>query len=469
MSQAYKGQDIISDNLSNLRRNGIFIVLLMGCIVCAFVQTALSVALVPIMSEMKVAASVAQWLTSTYSLVMGIMVLAAAFLIRRFPAKPLFLVDMAIFMAGLLLSAVADDFYMLLAGRLLQAVACGILLSLTQVVVLTIYPKNRLGTVMGTFGLAVTAAPVLAPTLAGVMIDLASWRLIFWISLGLSAVILVSGIFLMANVTATQKQRFDFLSMLLCSVGLTGLLIGLGQFGNYPLTHIQVWLPIISSILASTLFVIRQKKLDKPLIDLRIFSNLAYRLAVIASMVMYAVLLAGATLVPLYMQSLRGFSATQAGLLTMPGALVTACCSLIAGRLYDRIGIRKIALGGTLFLFLGSVGFIFLGQNTPIAWLVIFFIIRQIGVGVLMMPIFTWGMSKIPKSHYADGTAMLSSLRTAAGALGAAGFVSAMTVAAGMRVPSDMFLGMQAAFALMAVLALALLLLAIFRIGKADH
>ena len=71
------------------------------------------------------------------------------------------------------------------------------------------------------------------------------------------------------------------------------------------------------------------------------------------------------------------------------------------------------------------MGFIFLGQNTPIAWLVIFFIIRQIGVGVLMMPIFTWGMSKISKSHYADGTAMLSSLRTAAGALGAAGFVSA--------------------------------------------
>ena len=207
----------------------------MGCIVCAFVQTALSVALVPIMSEMKVAASVAQWLTSTYSLVMGIMVLAAAFLIRRFPAKPLFLVDMAIFMAGLLLSAVADDFYMLLAGRLLQAVACGILLSLTQVVVLTIYPKNRLGTVMGTFGLAVTAAPVLAPTLAGVMIDLASWRLIFWISLGLSAVILVSGIFLMANVTATQKQRFDFLSMLLCSVGLTGPVDRSGAVRQLPL------------------------------------------------------------------------------------------------------------------------------------------------------------------------------------------------------------------------------------------
>lgn len=449
-----------------IKTHGVFAVLLVGCIICSFVQTALNVAIAPIMAAMSIPASDAQWLTSTYSLVMGIMVLATAFLIRRFPARPLFIVTMSVFIIGLGMAALAENFSVLLLGRLLQAVGCGVLLSLTQVIILTIYPKNKRGVIMGTFGLAVTAAPVLAPTLAGILIDQSSWQMIFWISLAFSILVLIGGLVLISNVTAIEKQRFDFLSMLLCAVGLSGVLFGLGQFGKYSFVNERVWLPLLLGTAAILGFVWRQLKLPKPFIDLQVFRSRPFRLAVIFSMVLYCVLIAGSILIPIYSQSLRGFSATVSGLITMPGSLVTALCSLLAGKLYDRIGIRKIAIGGCIFLLFGSAGLILLGAETSVAQIISFFIIRQIGIGFLMMPIFTWGMSQLSYTQYADGTSLISSLRTVAGAMGAAAFVSVMTAAGSLLPASGRFGGIQAAFILMAMMILALLVMAIFAIGS---
>jgi len=451
---------------AQIKTHGVFAVLLVGCIICSFVQTALNVAIAPIMTAMNIPASDAQWLTSTYSLVMGIMVLATAYLIRRFPARPLFMVTMAVFMVGLAMSALAGNFSVLLLGRLLQAIGCGVLLSLTQVIILTIYPKNKRGSIMGTFGLAVTAAPVLAPTLAGILIDQYSWQMIFWISLAFAILVLIGGLLLIRNVTVVEKQRFDLISMLLCAAGLSGVLFGLGQFGKYSLIHERVWLPLLLGTAAILGFVWRQLKLPKPFIDLQVFQSRPFRLAVIFSMVLYGVLIAGSILIPIYSQSLRGFSATVSGLITMPGSLVTALCSLLAGKLYDRIGIRKIAIGGSIFLFLGSAGLILLGAETSPAQIISFFIIRQIGIGFLMMPIFTWGMSQLSYTHYADGTSLISSLRTVAGAMGAAAFVSAMTAANSLIPAAGLYGGIQVAFVLMAMLVLILLLMAVFSFGS---
>ncbi|MFR5630942.1 MAG: MFS transporter, partial [Ruthenibacterium lactatiformans] len=161
-------------------RNGIFAILLSSCIVSSMVHTVLNTALFPIMEEFDISAARAQWLITAFSLVMGVMVLATASLIRRFPNRPLYLTFMGLFCLGLLLSAAAPSFSVLLIGRILQALGCGMLLSLTQVVVLSAYPSEAQGRVMGIYGLAVSAAPVLAPTLSGIVIDLFGWHMVFW-------------------------------------------------------------------------------------------------------------------------------------------------------------------------------------------------------------------------------------------------------------------------------------------------
>lgn len=427
-------------------RRAVFAVLLCASMVASMIQTALSTALPPIMEEMDLAMTTVQWLNSSYSLVMGIMILATAWLIRRFPARPLFLIFQSVFTAGLLISALAGSFPPLLAGRILQAIGCGLLMSLTQVIILTVYPADERGSVMGIYGLAVSGAPVLAPALAGIIIDLTGWRIIFWICFLLSAVTLTCGAFLIKNITDTEHSRLDFGSFFLCAVGFSGLTNGLGNLASSPFLSPASGGSLLLGVAALLLFVLLQNKLEKPFIHLSILRSYEFRSAVLASMILYCGLMAVSTLLPVYLQSVRGFPATVSGLVTLPGSLVTALISPVAGKWYDKLGIQKLYIIGSLFIVTGHLCLSLMGKNTPLTLITIFFVVRQIGTGALMMTTVTWGMSRLDPKYTSDGTALISSLRTVAGAAGAALFSAVMTAASRGNDTAGMLAGTQTAF-----------------------
>lgn len=455
------------EKIKRSTRSRIFIVLLLSCILGSTVQTALNTALSPIMQQMNISAGTAGWLASSYSLVMGVMVLATAFLIRRFPSRPLYLCFMGIFSLGLGLAAAAVSYPMLLFGRILQAIGCGLLMSLTQVVILSAYPETERGSVMGIYGLAVCAAPVLAPTLAGIIIDLAGWQMIFLGSLVLALIVMAAGFFFMKNITPNEVIAFDTLSLILCSIGFVGLVLGLGNWSSHRFLSLPVIGAAAIGILFLVLFSMRQLKMENPFLNLIIFTNREFRLAVIASMLLYCGMMAVSTLLPLYNQSLRGFSATVSGLITMPGSLITAVASPIAGKLYDKIGIRKLYISGASLIFGGHFVLCFLTGTTPVALIAVLFLIRQCGIGMLMMTTVTWGMSTLDSSCISDGTAVLSSLRTIAGAMGSALFISLMTAAShGEGVAT--LAGMRTAFGGVTVISLFILILAVWKTGPKD-
>ena len=119
---------------------------------------------------------------------------------------------LAIFTVGLLLDAITTSFIILMVGRILQAVGNGILLALGQVILLTIYPKEKRGSVMGIYGLVVAAAPVIAPTLAGLIVDAYGWRMIFYILLFISVLSLIATALVLENILENEKRTFDFIS-----------------------------------------------------------------------------------------------------------------------------------------------------------------------------------------------------------------------------------------------------------------
>lgn len=428
------------------------ILMIAACVLSSLVQTALNTGLSPIMEEMGLLASTAQWLTSGYSLMMGITVLATAFMIRRFPTRPLFLTAVLVFNVGILLSAVATSFVPLLIGRLIQAAAGGIIASLAQVVILTTVPEEKKGTVMGIFGLAICAAPVLAPTLAGMIIDFAGWHMIFWGCLVLGIILFVVSAAVVGNILPTEQVKFDILSLVLCAAGYTGVTVALGNIGVYGFLSVYVILPVLAGIVAFAIFVKKQLGMEEPFLEIRIFKDPTFRTAVIACMILYGIMLAAGTLIPIYAQTMRGMSATVSGILTMPGSLATAVVSMLAGKWYDKYGVRKIYLIGTALVFLSSVAFCFLTENTGSWYIVLFYLIRSIGCGMLMMPTITWAMSKLDAKYTSDGTAIISSLRTVAGSLGAAVFTSLMTLFAKGSTVEGQVVGLDISFAVMMVL-----------------
>ena len=148
--------------MTNKKKMLIFLNIMITCIASSMLATALTTALPPIMEDFGISVSTGQWMTSGYSLAMGIMMPLTAFLITRFPTKRLYLSAIGLFIAGLILCVIAPSFPIMMAGRILQAAGNGILTSMAQVILLTAFPKDQQGTIMGWYGLSVGAAPVIA-------------------------------------------------------------------------------------------------------------------------------------------------------------------------------------------------------------------------------------------------------------------------------------------------------------------
>lgn len=388
-----------------------------------------------------------------------------AFLITRFPTKKLYMAGISCFIIGILCSIFSGNFAVMMIGRILQACGNGVLMSAAQVIILTVYPPEKRGTMMGTYGLATTAAPIIAPTVAGLMIDAFGWKSIFYLVMIILIVsFIISGI-VFEDLLEIQNKKFDFLSFVESILAFGGITLGIGNITSYGLVSIQAGIPLLIGIVTCAFFIVRQCRLEKPFLDVKILNSWCYAVSVISSMVLYFVMMGSSVMMPLYVQSVMGYSAVVSGLVTLPGSLATALVSPFAGRLYDKIGIRKIFIIGSVALMVSNIGMFFLTLNTPLWVAAVLNVIRNISIGSLMMPLLTWGTSSVSSQKVADASSLLTSLRTIAGSIGSAVFVGIMTVvstgSATEYGDKALMHGMNMSFFWMAVGSLVLLVISI--------
>lgn len=456
--------------ITDRKRTLIFFNIIIACIATSMLATALTTALPDMMKDFGISITTGQWLTSGYSLAMGIMMPLTAFLINRFPTRNLYITAILVFVSGLLLCVIAPNFPVLMLGRVLQACGNGILTSMAQVIILTIYPEEKKGSAMGWYGLSVGAAPVLAPTLAGLLVDSFGWKMIFYVAMAIMLISLIYAICTFDNVLDTAKKKFDILSFIISAFAFGGITLAIGNMGSYPFASIQVLLLLVIGIIAAVLFVYRQFHLSEPFLELRILKNREYTLSVIGSMILYLVMMGSSIILPLYVQSIMGYSATVSGLVTLPGSLLMALVSPLAGKIYDKVGMKVLFFVGALCMVLSNLGMAFINMGTPIWLPAIYNAVRSVSIGCLMMPIITWGTSAISLSSTAHATALLTSLRTIAGAIGSAVFVGVMAVVANHSIETygeeAQIHGLNITFLVMSFVSMMLLLIAIFGVKK---
>ena len=228
-------------------------------------STMLSSVLPKIVTIFNISLDSRQWLISSYYLCMAIMTPLSAFFIQRIPTKILFVCVEGIFTFGLLLCTTASNFPLLLIGRILQACATGVLFSGGQVVLMTIYPENKWGEVMGGLGLAQSSLPIIAPTISGVLIDCFGWRAVFTVPLCISALSLVWTCVSFKNVLPTHRVTIDLPFFFLSVVFWGGINIALGG-------KRVIWSLFLfgCGLTAGTLFVRCQLFIRNPLLQLRI-------------------------------------------------------------------------------------------------------------------------------------------------------------------------------------------------------
>ncbi len=452
------------------QRAMIFLCLVVSGISSSVLSTAMTTALPGVVEYFGISTSVGQWITSGYSLAMGMIMPLTAFLITRFPTKRLYLTGIGAFIAGLLVSIFVGDFALMMVGRVLQACGNGVLMTAAQVVIMTIYPIKKRGTMMGTYGLATTAAPVVAPTIAGLMIDAFGWKSIFYVSLVIMILSFIISCIVFDDVLELQDKKFDVVSFVESIVAFGGVTLGIGNLSTFGILSIEAGVPLLLGAVVCVFFVTRQCRLEKPFLDVKILVNRNYAVSVISSMVLYLVMMGSSVMMPLYVQSVMGYSAVVSGLVTLPGSLATALVSPFAGKLYDQIGIKKIFVAGAAALVISNIGMFFLSMETPLWTAAALNVIRNISIGSLMMPLLTWGTSNVHPTKMADASSLLTSLRTIAGSIGSAVFVGIMTMVAASSAETygdnAMMHGMNMSFFWMAVGAAVLLLIAVFAVRE---
>ncbi|HLS15399.1 MAG TPA: MFS transporter, partial [Beutenbergiaceae bacterium] len=180
-----------ADDRRPVNRNVVLAVLLSGAFVIILNQTLLNTALPAFMADFGITASAAQWVTTIFMLVNGIMIPVTAFLIQKFTTRGLFLTAMGLFTVGTIICAIAPVYPVLLLGRVVQAASGGLIMPLMQTIVFALFPVHKRGTAMGTFGLVISFAPAIGPSLSGWIVDHLPWQTLFYMMLPIALIDMV--------------------------------------------------------------------------------------------------------------------------------------------------------------------------------------------------------------------------------------------------------------------------------------
>lgn len=406
---------------------GILAVLMIGAFIAFLNNTLLNIALPSIMADLEIEAATVQWLTTGFMLVNGILIPATAFLIEKYTVRRLFIVAMGLFTIGTLVAGVAHVFPVLLAGRMLQASGSAIMMPLLMNVMLISFPVEKRGAAMGVFGLILMFAPAIGPTLSGWIIEHYDWRMLFHFLSPIAGVILVLGAVMLKDKKEKVNIRLDMFSLVLSSIGFGGILYGFSSAGNKGWDSPHVYLTIAVGVISLIWFILKQTKSERPMLNFGVYKYPMFALSSAISMTVNMALFSGMILIPIYVQTLRGISPLDAGLMMLPGALVMAVMSPLTGKLFDKIGGRILAIIGLAITVGTTYVFSRLTLETTYTQLIILNSIRMFGMSMVMMPVSTNGLNQLPRRLYPHGTAMNNTLNQVAGAIGTALLVTVMS------------------------------------------
>lgn len=398
------------------RVGGIIAVAAAAAFLATFNETFLNVAFTPIMSDFGVDVNTVQWLTTGYLLVAAIFVPVSNVLYHRFPTRPLFIAVIAIMVFGSIIGAVAPSFGVLLIGRLLQAIGTGLLTPIGMNITLAVSPREKLGQNMGIMAAMTTLGPSLAIVLSGVLLTFAPWKALMWIFGLLCLVVLVAAAVVLRNVAELGKPVLDVVSFLLVAVGLIGVLYGVSAaFGGNAL---YAGIAVLVGVVALVLFVVRQRRIDHPLLDLRPFANTTFVLGVLMTMLGLLFVFAMNVIIPIFLQGAWELPPLGASLTLAPGILLTVVMGPIAGRMFDRFGGKwSIPLGFLAMAVFVSLVAVSAGYNSVLVFGALY-VPAVLATSFVIGPSQTLALSSLDRETSPHGVTIVSTSFQIAGSIG---------------------------------------------------
>lgn len=405
------------------------IIFIIAATILSAAQTVVTTTISVIMGDFGVSSTNAQWIYSSFLLVLGVMIPLSAYFTRRFKVKTILISSLGLFFVGSILAYFANSLAVLIIARIVQAAASGILLPVTQIVLFKVVPKEKWQIYMGLFGFIIGIAPALAPTLGGVVIDNWGWRAIFLIFAVIIALLMLISAVVVKLEFETGEYPLDVMSLILCVLACVGLIFGFTNIAEFGFDVLWVILPILVGFVTLILFVRRQQGLEKPLLDLQALKNKYFFFGTLFTAILYFTMCGLNVILPLFVQNVADLSATAAGIILLPATLVMIIFNFIGPVLATKIGVRKVLILSSIFSIVGFLLMMTYQPRSSLEYMVLTQIIRAIGAGLGLMPSVTWTISVV-SNDVEDATAINNTVRQIIGAMGSALCVAIMTILA---------------------------------------
>lgn len=408
----------------------IIIVLISGTFLGLISETVMNIAIPNIMADFNVSTSTAQWLTTGYMLVIGVSIPLSAYLMERFTLRQLFFSALIFYAAGSFLGFIATEYFVLFTGRMIQALGTGIVMPLTMNVILILTPVRKIGTMMGIYTLVILFAPAIGPVFSGIVIEFSSWRTIFLIIMVMAVTIMIASLFSLRNITEQKNTRVDLLSVLLSTLGFGGLVYGFSSAGESAgWSNPAVWVALSIGLISLITFIRRQTVLDSPMLSMRPFKSSVFSRAMILMLLLMMLQFSMMLILPLYFQNVTGLSPLETGILMLPGGIVLALTSLIAGRLFDKIGFKPLLITGIVIITFTLNFFTSLSSETSLTAGMLMYAAFTFGLGFTLPAVQTLALNQVIKPLHAHGSAISNTVNQISGAIGPALYTSVMTIA----------------------------------------
>lgn len=438
--------------------NTILVVAAFAAFLATFNETFLNVGFAPIMESLSVDVSTVQWLATAYMLGAAVMVPVSAFAYRSFPTRQLFCATTALLVIGSVIGALAPNFSVLLAGRIVQALGTGMLIPIGMNITLEVAPREKLGTYMGIMGAMTTLGPSSSVILAGVILAFFEWSMLLWVFAGLSLLCFLAGAIILRDIAHLTHPKLDAPSVALIAIALIGILYGISTIFSGNVVFAVASIVVGTAVLV--VFVVRQGKLAEPLIDLRPLKIPPFAVGLVVNMLSLITIFAMNIIVPTFMQSALGTPPLVASLILFPAILCSCVISPLAGRIYDKQGPGVLLPLGFLCIAVFSVlTAAFIATANPVL-LAIIYIPVICGSAFIIGPVQSYALSKLSPEMNPHGVTVMSTGFQIAGCIGSSVFVGvyasvgAGQAASGASAIDAMSAGMLASGVLIGIVAL---------------
>ena len=383
-------------------------VIVIACFLALFNSTALNAGLPLFMEIFHASVTEVQWIMIGYTVIMGVVSPLAAWFVHRFTLRNYFVYSMFAYAILSFASGLFANVYFIIVVRAVQGIAGAALIPVTMIAIYRFIPRHRQPFFLTIQNMSLSLGPAIGPVIAGLLLMVLSWRWLFWFSVPLSILAGLLGMRVLPKEDSSSVAKIDIPSLVTIVIGSMLVLMGFSLASDMGLdTPVIIAMIVVGAILC-VYFIIRQGNLTSPILTFTSVRNREYALSLIANVLLSMALCLAPFVLAIYLQTVRGYSAFQYGLLLLIPAIFSVGGAPVSQKLYTMVSSKALVVSGLACLSVGNLLLGFSTLDTSIVVFIAFLCLRYFGIGLMGMPVTDHGMRALPPELQDDGSTLIN-------------------------------------------------------------